>query len=258
MKYGLVVGLALIIVLCAAGAFAAQPLGGPPESEKGKWSFDIGYWFSQDKWTSNTLSGSFDPKVSTYTYFGQVGYGVANGWDVYLRGGALDAKLVQSGANFDVNGKAFIGAGTHGTLFKKDDWHLALGPIGNFTYYSNWVDRGVGPASAIGLFGGRGTGITAVTVKEHYSVNVGLGFRWQPLEFLQIYGGPFYNYEKAKLESVGYIRGFPVATSGSNINTDKSFGSRLGIRIPIKDFSINLEAQMKDYLGYGGWFSFQF
>ena len=38
MKHGLVVSLALIIVLCAAGAFAAQPLGGPVDAEKGKWA----------------------------------------------------------------------------------------------------------------------------------------------------------------------------------------------------------------------------
>jgi hypothetical protein len=257
MKNGFVVSLVLIMVLCAAGAFAAQPLGGPPESEKGKWSADVGYWYSQDKWTSNTLSGSFDPKVATYSYYGQVGYGVANGWDVYLRAGALDAKLLQSNADFDVNGKFFVGAGTHGTLFQKKEWNLALGPIANFTYYSNWTDRG-GSAGNAAFLAATGTGISSVTVKDHYSVNVGFGFRWQPLEFLQIYGGPFYNYETAKLESVGRIRGFPVATSGSNVNTDKSFGSRLGIRIPIKDFSINFEAQMKDYFGAGGWLSFQF
>ena len=254
MKHGLVVSLALIIVLCAAGAFAAQPLGGPVDAEKGKWAASVGYFYSQDKWTSNTLGGSFDPKVSTYSYFGQLAYGVAKGWDVYVRAGVLDAKLDQSMADFTANGKFFTAIGTHGTFFEKKEWHLALGPIANVAYYSNWTDRSPSP-----LIAATGTGISSVTIKEHWSANVGFGFRWTPIQFLTIYGGPFYNYETAKLQSTGKFRGIPFAGSGNNIEADKSFGSRLGIRIPVKDqFSINFEAQMKDYFGAGGWLTFNF
>ena len=144
--------------------------------------------------------------------------------------------------------------GTHGTLFEKKDWHLALGPIANVAYYSNWTDRG-----GNGLAAATGTGVTSITVKDHYSANVGFGFRWTPIEFLTVYGGPFYNYETAKLESTGFIRRIALSGSGNNISADKSFGSRLGIQIPFKDqFSVNLEAQMKDYFSAGGWLSFNF
>ncbi len=261
MKHGLIVSLVLTIVLCAAGAFAAQPLGGPIEAEKGKWAADVGYWYSQDKWSSSTITGSFDPKVTTYSYFGQVGYGIAQGWDVYVRAGVLDAKLVQSNVDFQADGKFFVGAGVHGTLFKKDSWHLALGPIVNVSYYSPWTDRGINVIGAgLGPSGlGTGTGTTSITVKDHYSANIGFGFRWSPIQFLTVYGGPFWNYETAKLENVGYIRGRAFSGSGNNISGDKSFGSRLGIQIPFKDqFSINFEAQMKDYFGAGGWMSFHF
>ena len=254
MKCILSVSLALIMVLFAAGAFAAQPLGGPIDAQPGKWGGSVGYFYSQDRWTSNTISGDFDPKITTYTYFGQLAYGVAKGWDVYVRGGVLDAKLVQSNADFTSNGKYFVGLGTHGTLFEKKDWHLALGPIANVAYYSNWTDRATSILAATA-----GTGLNAITVKDHYSANVGIGFRWTPIEFLTIYGGPFYNYESAKLQASGFVRGIPFSGSGNNISADKSFGSRLGIRIPFKDqFSINLEAQMKDYFGAGGWLTFNF
>ena len=254
MKRGLIVSLAFIIVLCAAGAFAAQPLGGPVEAEKGKWAASVGYFYSQDRWTSNTTIGDFDPKVNTYSYFGQLAYGVARGWDVYVRGGVLDAKLVQSNVDFTDNGKFFAAIGTHGTLWEKKEWNLALGPIANVAYYSNWTDRGGSP-----LLAATGTGLSSVTIKEHWSANVGFGFRWTPIQFLTIYGGPFFNYETAKLETTGRFRGIPFAGSGNNIEADKSFGSRLGIRIPFKDqFSINFEAQMKDYFGAGGWLTFNF
>ena len=251
MKHGLIVSLALIVVLCAAGAFAAQPLGGPAEANPGKWSASVGYFYSQDKWTSNTLSGSFYPKIETNSYFGQLAYGVAPGWDVYLRAGAIDAKLVQSSVDFTSNGNFFAGLGMHGRLYEKKPWHLALGPIANFTYYTNWTDRSHN-------FAPGGTGLTSIKIKDHYSFNVGFGFQWTPIQFLTIYGGPFYNYETAKLEATGSFRGIPVSTS-NNIDTDKSFGTRLGVRIPIKDqFSINFEAQMKDYFGAGGWLTFGF
>jgi hypothetical protein len=254
MKCILSVSLSLIMVLCAAGAFAAQPLGGPPEAEQCKWAISGGYWFSQDKWTSNTLSGSFDPKVSTYSYFGQVAFGVAQGWDVYMRAGAVDAKLVQSEVDFKSDGNFFAALGTHGTLFEKKDWNLALGPIANVAYYSNWTDRR--PSA---LLEATGTGLTSITIKDHWSANVGLGFRWTPIQFLTIYGGPFYNYESAKLQSNGAIRNILFSGSGNNISGDKSFGSRLGVRIPVTNqFSINLEAQMKDYLGAGGWLTYSF
>ena len=253
MKRILSMSLALIIVLCATGAFAAQPLGGPAEAEPGKWAADVGYFYSQDRWTSSTITGDFDPKVNTYSYFGQLAYGVARGWDVYVRAGVVDAKLVQSSADFTANGKFFAGLGAHGTLFEKKDWHLKLGPTANATYYTNWTDR---QSNVVPGF--PGTAVNAITVKDHYSFNVGFGFQWTPIQFLTIYGGPFWNYETAKLQTSGTFRGIPVSGS-SNIEGDKSFGSRLGIRIPVKDqFSINLEAQMKDYFGAGGWLSFNF
>jgi hypothetical protein len=249
MKHGLVVSLAFIIVLCAAGAFAAQPLGGPAEADPGKLSVSAGYFFSQDKWTSNTISGSFDPKIETKSYFGQLSYGVAPGWDVYVRAGGIDAKLVESDANFKDNTNFFASLGMHGRLYEKKDWHLALGPIANFAYYTNWNQRADHAAF---------TGLRSVTLKDHYSVNVGVGFQWSPIQFLTIYGGPFYNYETAKMETTGNLGGVPFSDS-SNINTDKSFGTRLGVRIPIKnEFSINIEGMMKDYASFGGWLTFNF
>ena len=254
MRHGFVVSLSLIIVLCAAGAFAAQPLGGPTDAQSGGWAISGGYFYSQDRYTSRTISGDFDPKVTTQSYYGQVAYGIARGWDLYFRAGAIDAKLVQSAVDFKSDGNFFAAVGMHGQLFEKKDWHLNLGPIANFSYYSPWTDRG--PSA---LLAATGTGLQAITVKDHYSFNVGLGFQWTPVQYLTIYGGPFYNYETAKLETVGRFRGTPFSGSGNNISGDKSIGSRLGIRIPVNNmFSINLEAQMKDYFGGGGWLTYSF
>jgi len=254
MRHGFVVSLSLIIVLCATGAFAAQPLGGPTDAQPGGWAISGGYFYSQDRYTSHTISGDFDPKVTTQSYYGQVAYGIARGWDLYFRAGAIDAKLVQSAVDFKSDGNFFAAVGMHGQLFEKRDWHLKLGPIANFSYYSPWTDRRPNALLAV-----TGNGLQAITVNDHYSFNVGLGFQWTPVQYLTIYGGPFYNYETAKMETVGKFRGIPFSGSGNNISGDKSIGSRLGIRIPVTNmFSINFEAQMKDYFGGGGWLTYSF
>jgi hypothetical protein len=247
MKRGFAVSLILIIVLCAGGAFAGQPLGGPAEAEPGKIAFSAGYYYFKDKWTSNTLNDNFDPKVETNQYFGQLSYVLAPGWDVYLRAGAVDAKTTDSDFEFKDSGQFFGGIGIHGTFWERKDWHLKLGPIANFTYFSNWKDSATGPRGSIRL-----------TVKDHYSFDVGFGFQYTPWPYLTIYGGPYFHFEKAELEATGNYRGSAYSDS-SNIDTDKNFGPRLGFLIPItQDIALQFEGQYRSYASGGGWITFRF
>lgn len=247
MKHSFLVSLVLIIVLCAGGSFAGQPLGGPAEAEPGRVAFSVGYFYHQDKWTSNTLNDNFDPKIQTKQYFGQLSYGVAPGWDVYMRAGFLDAETTGSDFNFKDNGRFFGGVGVHGKLWERKDWNFALGPIANFTYFSEWKDSATGSQGSIEL-----------KVKDHYSFDVGLGFQYTPAPWVTIYGGPFFHYEKAKLDTNGTFRG-AFYSDDSNIETDKKFGPRLGFRIPItKTVSVQFEGQYTSYVSGGGWISFGF
>ena len=170
MKRSLVVGLAAIMVLFAAVVFAAQPLGGPAEAEPGHSSLSAGYFYTKDRWSSNTISG--DSKFQTNAYYGQFAYGLARGWGIYFRTGSITADGL---SNLDIkdSNQFFMGAGMHGRLFEKKDWHLALGPIADFTWYSNWKDRvsGVVPLGP----------------------------------------GPFYHYETAKLAVTGVLGTLPLS-----------------------------------------------
>ncbi len=246
MKRSLVASLAFIIVLSAAIAIAAPPVGGPAEVEPGKLAFSAGYFYSQDKWKSNTLD-NFDPKVESNTYFGQVSYGLAPGWDVYLRLGAIDAKLIQSDFDWKSNPQFFGGMGIHGTLFQYKPWNLAFGPMADFAYFSDWTDRATGPGGSL-----------AIKMKNHYSMNVGFGFQYRPVSYITLYGGPFYHYETAKLDVKGNVGGTNVSDE-SNIHPDKSFGGRLGAQIPLtRNISIQLETQFRDYVSGGGWLTYHF
>jgi hypothetical protein len=253
MKRGLVVSMVLIFVLCATGAFAGQPIGGPAGPDPGKLAFSVGYFYSKDKWESNTLNGDF--KLETNTYFGQVAYGLAPGWDVYLRGGAITAKNTGDEFDWKENSGYFGGIGMHGKFYEKKDWNLILGPTANFTYFSNWKDS----ITTTGVIGNRPmSGRTEVEMKEHYSFDVGLGFQWAPVPYLRFYGGPFYHYETARLD-VDFVAGLDAFSDGSNIHPSKTFGTRFGVRIPFTDqIALQLEGQYRDYFSGGAAIGFSF
>lgn len=90
MKHGIVVGLAFIMVLYAAGAFAAQPLGGPAEAERGHFSLSAGYFYSKDRWDSNTLSGDFKIQTSRRSNHPSVAAPVPGVQDVHSYSGCME------------------------------------------------------------------------------------------------------------------------------------------------------------------------
>jgi hypothetical protein len=252
MRKSLAVSLFLIVALCATGAFASQPLGGTSLAEPGKMAFSAGYFYSEDKWDSNTFEGDF--KIKTNTYYGQFSYGLADGWDMYLRAGANDVKG-QGELELSDHAKFFGGLGMHGRLYQKKDWNLELGPVANFSYYSEWKDSGTGVLAVPGRFL---TGSGTVKMKDHYSFDLGFGFRWTPLTWLSLYGGPFYHYEDAKLD-VEFVSPNLRLNDDTYFHPKKSFGSRFGVSIPFTpNVGMQLEGQFREYFSGGGQLSVMF
>jgi hypothetical protein len=251
MKHILAVGLAFVVVLCATGAFAGQPVGGAATAEPGHFELGAGYFYSQDKWDSNTIDGNL--KIKTNTYYGQFGYGIAPGWDVYLRAGVTDASG-QGDQNFNDNGKFFGGIGVHGRLYEKKEWNLSLGPVGNFSYYSNWDER----FSDAVVVGGVPVSINKATLKDHYSADVGFGFQYKPVPTVTLFGGPLFHYETAKLQFSAIAGGIPINLS-NNVSPKKSFGPRFGVQAMLtKEIGMELECQYRDYFSAGGRISYAF
>jgi hypothetical protein len=236
MKRTLTVVLVLVIGLCSTAVFAAQPLGGPSEASPGRWALSFGYFYSEDKWDSNTFEGDF--KIKTNTYYGQFSYGLAPGWDMYVRAGAADVKG-QGEADIKDDAKFFAGIGLHGRFYDNPKWHFSLGPVANFSYYDDWKDSGH-------LF--------SIEMRDHYSYDIGFGFRWAPAPWISFYGGPFYHGEEAnvKLSAFGF-------SDDANVHPKTSFGPRLGITLPFsKNVGLQLEGQYREYFSGGAQLSFVF
>jgi hypothetical protein len=252
MKYGLAAILALVIVVGGTGVFASQPLGGPSLAEPGKWAVSGGYFYSKDKWDSNTVDGDF--KIETNTYYAQFSYGLAPGWDMYLRAGAAD---VDGNGELDMkdDAKFFGGIGLHGRFYENKKWNLSLGPVANFSYYSDWKDSTNG---LVDLGQGRVSARGSLEMRDHYSFDVGFGFRYAPASWISFYGGPFYHYETAnlKLDLTANNKAF---SDDANVHPKKSFGTRLGVTLPFSpNVGLQLEGQFRDYFSGGGQIFFMF
>jgi hypothetical protein len=252
MKHTLTAVLVLVLALCGTAVFASQPLGGPSIAEPGMWAVSAGYFYSEDKWDSNTFEGEF--KIKTNTYYGQFSYGLAPGWDVYLRAGAADVKG-QGGADLNDDAKFFGGIGLHGQVYEKKEWYLSVGPVANFSYYSDWKD------STDRFFNFNGSPIpsrASFELKDHYSFDLGFGFRWAPCTWISLYGGPFYHYETAKL-NLEFVGANGIFDDSANVNPKKSFGTRLGVSLPFSpNVGLQLEGQYRDYFSGGAQISLMF
>ena len=244
MRSGLAVILAFIVVLSAAAAFASsQPVGGVATAQPGKVDLSGGYFYSYDKWDSNTLDG--EPKIKTNVYYMQLGYGVAPGWDVYLRGGIVDGKG-EGDLELKSGGKVFGSIGFHGRFFEHKPWNLAFGPVGNVALYETFSEHSsamVGGAPAHGSF----------SLKDHYSADIGFGFQWKPIPRITVFGGPFYHYDHAKLE-YKYSRAGRYVDDSDNVSTKNSFGPRFGANFMLtkeKDVYLQVEGQYRGYASGG-------
>lgn len=242
MKSGLAVILSFVIVLSAAAAFASsQPVGGVATAQPCKVELSAGYFYSKDKWDSNTLEG--DAKFKTNLYYGQIGYGLAPGWDVYLRAGAGEGKSdddsdVKSGTKF------FASAGFHGRFYEYKPWNLAFGPIGNFAYYEDWTERYNDDIDGIPVS-------AKIKMKNHYSADIGIGFQWMPIKGVTFFGGPFYHWDTAKLEYSASGNGRSFSDS-DNVHTKKPFGPRFGVNMMLgKKAWLQIEGQYRSYASGG-------
>ena len=177
-------------------------------------------------------------------------YGLAPGWDVYLRGGGSDST---SQGDLDIHNSAngFGGLGFHGRLYEYKPWNLALGPVGNIMFYQDWTDRGSDTIDGIAVNG-------RVKVKDHYSASLGFGFQWKPIPGFTFFGGPFYFYEPATLDFTLSGNGRTFSDS-VNVHTKTSFGPRFGLVTELtKGINLTIEGQYRNYLSGGASIGFNF
>ncbi len=263
-KSFIVAGLVLA-VLCG-NVFA---MIGPPTAglKKGQWSGGFNYTYldlnldkTKAKWSEyddGVLSGSGTEKVKfkdviTDLYYGNLGYGIEDWWQVYVQLGISDVRAKIRGeddfyegdwVNFKFDNDFAWGLGTRITFAKQDkvDWGVAVQMNWLNTHYdksgaSQWVNEDEST--------GYETDKTKVDLTA-YNLFVALGPTID-MGGWKLYGGPFYTYlsgeVKGRYTEVG-VDGITEEGPGTpytyamkgkgDIKSDDHFGGYIGAQFNV-------------------------
>jgi opacity protein-like surface antigen len=244
-----------IVIICISGpaVFALSPMG-PPASSLKQEDFKIGadYSYSEMDLEFNNgkyvefLDGWFDASgpepdlklkgLEINTVYINIGYGVTDYFEVFLRLGGNNAKFSghtfwPSGEDFDSNTGFAIGGGMKATFYEAD--RLKIGGL----IQIDWSDLD-------GAIRPKEWPVADDTVTfDLTQVQIAVGPSYELTESVLIYGGPFLHFVYGDWEDVynqiDPISGGLLTTKTSwDVEEDSSFGAYIGTQIEFGENSI--------------------
>jgi hypothetical protein len=253
MKSFKVIVMIVFVILMAAGRAAAGGPFGPPQpiaKEAGGYHTGVGYWFHEDKYINGTGQATRQNQV-----YSELGYGSRKGWEVTVRVGASDLKLIDafssststtatSKKDFEENWKLFSTVGAKGFYpFSKT---FGMGAFIQGTYYFSDFTDTVSGTQAGAPFSAK------LRVKNLWDVNFGLGFQATAPYGIKMYIGPTVHYSELKVSPSANVAGVALASEETTMKKRTGFGGFTGIEVPLaKGFRLNLEGQYTERLSIG-------
>jgi len=249
----------VIIFISGPAAFALSPMG-PPTSGLKHEDFKIGVDFSHseidlefnDGEFVEYLDGWFDASggetdlklknVKINTVYVNLGYGVTDYFEVFLRLGGNNAKFSgynfwPSGENFDSNTGFAIGGGFKATFY--DEGRFKLGGL----IQAGWADLD-------GAIRPKEWPVADDTVQfDLTQIQIAVGPSYELTDRVLIYGGPFLHFVRGDWEDI--YNQVDLGTGGLltsklswNVEEDSSFGVYFGTQMEItENGSIMIEYQ---------------
>jgi hypothetical protein len=223
----------LLAVAACALLFApmvyADPIGDVTAS-CGKAAFSVGYFYDNQKMEFKHDYFSTTTFTSNQVYL-EGAYGIAKGWDAFLRFGGASAKTyIMDTYKIQDDFAPYGSIGFRGYVPVTKG--LAVGAFAKFNYYGDWKDE-IMPGLDL-------------KVKDNYDFIGGLSAKIDIAKFT-VYGGPFYYYARSKQDFVGYT---------FKMENNRDFGGLLGVKVPVAaNLSVNAEGQYKDDRFSGGIFA---
>jgi len=246
----------LLVAIMSVSAFGAGFMGTPTaELAKGQWNAGFSYMYSdmdldkikiKEKWQSFDLGSGFGDDsgvlayklemkdVKTQRYYGTIGYGVADWWEVYVQLGIADVKGkvrddppfpgdTWEGHNFD-NDFAW-GLGTRITFYEQTNirWGTSV--------QMNWLDTSVDYKDS-------GPGWTEKWEISYETLDllVAVGPTYD-MGGWKLYGGPFYYYLSGDYEDKGTYTepGWELYRwkASGDLEADSNFGGFVGAQFPL-------------------------
>lgn len=200
----------------------------------GKWTEHFNGWFyDSGEAVSLTLKDFKMNKV-----YANLGYGILDNWDLFLRLGGASAKFGDSiwedGERFDGSAGFTIGLGTKATFYQEGP--LKLGGL----FQVSWADLD-GELRA-----GHWSSADSVDIKLT-EIQIALGPSYELAEGISIYGGPLFHFVNGDLDdrfSETYCKGILTSNYSWDIDEASIFGGYIGLQVDaIENLSFNIGYQ---------------
>ncbi|MDW8003032.1 MAG: hypothetical protein RMJ39_10315 [Deltaproteobacteria bacterium] len=243
MKRFLVVFLVLVSLPVWAGEFG--PL--EPSAKEGKFSLGVGYFYEQLKWEAATLfEEKTEPfKTKSNQFYLQGSFGVTKGWEIFARVGVADAKLKEEYIDFKDGYKFFGTIGAKGVVYSTKGFNI--GPFVQASLFSQYKDSLIEDQTKIDF-----------KLKNRFDLNLGLLGQANINNNFFVYLGPFYAYNRTKLEVKVSELGVSVSDSDT-VKAKAPIGGVIGLGGQIaKNLRFNAEAQIRNRISAGASLSYSF
>lgn len=190
-----------IMVLMCSQAFGLT-LMGPPVAELEQGQKSVGFNISYSEMDLNVNSSSLDD-VETFSYLANLGYGVSDEWDVFVRLGLTDTEQ----EDFDGSAEFAYGFGTKYTFMQQDS--MSLGGLFQILW-SEADDTIAGTKYEV----------------DYYEIQIAVGPSFD-YGGMSIYGGPFLHFVDGD---------FKVSGLGSaDLEQDSEFGGYVGLNAELAE-----------------------
>jgi opacity protein-like surface antigen len=194
-KLLLLVVVLATVALAGSAALALAPMGPPTAGLKtGQFRVGIEYAYSD---VDMELDGEELDGVTSNMIFGNLGYGIMDDWEAFVRLGVADVDYDDGDFSGDY-GFAW-GLGTKVTFLKQEN--LNWGALFQMTW-TNSEDEGV--------------------EFDFYDMQIAVGPTWKLNDTLSIYGGPFVHLINGDVET-------------ADLEEDSSFGGYVGVEAALAD-----------------------
>lgn len=258
--------LMVLLLLVAGGAQVYGAQFGPltaATGDKGV-SFGVGYTFLPDEWDIGT-AGAKNVEVKMHQGFLQCKL-VGSRFEAFVRGGVSSLEA-EGGFRFgDGNletdqAMAFVTAGAGVLVINRET--LKIGPFFQGTYYTTGEAKGSG-AGIDNTTGVTYTGVETVYIDNLQEGVVGLKGQLE-IEGVALYFGPAYFYNTADYRSIfgGSSSTVPVLTrvdvATGDLEATHKVGGFFGMFWKLdENYRLELEAQIKQDVAFGGAISYRF
>jgi len=249
-KWTLLLGVVFVIVgLCGSAALALDPMGPPAAGlKKGQFSAGVDYSHSEMDLKLNegyyTGGGggtliSFKSKFRMNKVYANIGYGITNNLETFLRLGAADATFKNNNdVTFNGGSDFAIGFGVKTTFYEKPK--LKLGGLFQASWSrtdaSKTVDHSSYPGSHM---------YSSEARIDLMEIQLAAGPTYELTDKVSIYGGPFFHMVDGGVDGKWYtLVGTYAGNESYDIDETSTFGAYMGTQVNLaQNIAFSVEYQ---------------